>query len=508
MQPKVLLILDGWGLNADPAYNAIQAAATPCWDQLWNTFPHTSLHTSGLAVGLPAGQMGNSEVGHMNLGAGRIVYQDLTRIDQAIQTGAFFTNPVFINAVDLAVQQHKALHLMGLLSPGGVHSQETHIHTMLQLAQQRGVTQVFVHAFLDGRDCPPQSAAESLTRLQQQCIQLGVGRLASLVGRFFAMDRDQRWDRVQQAYDLLTQGQAQHQFDDAQAALTAAYARGETDEFVAPTTIGPPAPLQTGDVLINMNFRSDRARQITRALIEPDFTDFPRTVWPQLGQYVSLTQYHADFTNPVAYPPITLQDTLGAWLARHHLRQLRIAETEKYAHVTFFFNGGVEAENPGETRILVPSPPVKTYDLQPEMSAPAVTEHLINAVQSGTQDVIICNYANGDMVGHTGNYAAAIQAIETLDTCIGQVVEAVQQAGGELLITADHGNAELMQNPQTGQPHTAHTTHPVPLLYIGHQATALRDGGALQDVAPTLLNMLGLPQPTAMTGQSLLLRTA
>ncbi len=503
IKPAVLLILDGWGMRAEAADNAIRQAATPGWDRLWADYPHTTLQTAGLAVGLPAGQMGNSEVGHQNLGAGRVVYQELTRIGQAIQTGDFYNNPVLTKAVDKAIAAGSTLHILGLLSPGGVHSHEDHIYAMLRLAAERGARQVAVHAFSDGRDCPPQSAAESLARLQTQCTQLGVGRLVSLIGRFYAMDRDQRWERIQPAYDLLTQGIAEYQYEDAQTALAAAYARGKTDEFIEPTCIGAAAPIQDGDVVINMNYRSDRVRQITRALTEPMFTGFARAAWPQLAYHVCLTEYDQNFALPVAYSPERLEDTLGAILARQGLRQLRIAETEKYAHVTFFFNGGVEEPNEGETRILVPSPKVETYDLQPAMSAPEVTDKLVTAIAAGTYDAIICNYANGDMVGHTGNYAAAVQAVETLDTCIGQVVAATQAAGGELLITADHGNAEQMRDPETAQPHTAHTTNPVPLLYIGQQTTQLRDGAALCDVAPTLLQILGLPQPTAMTGQTI-----
>ncbi len=503
IRPAVLLILDGWGIRTAAADNAIHQAATPNWDRLWADYPHTTLQTAGLAVGLPEGQMGNSEVGHQNLGAGRVVYQELTRIGQAIQTGDFYNNPVLIEAVDTAIVAGSTLHILGLLSSGGVHSHEDHIYAMLRLAAARGAHQVAVHAFTDGRDCPPQSAAESLARLQTQCTQLGVGRLVSLVGRFYAMDRDQRWERIQPAYDLLTQGIAAYQYEDAQAALAAAYARGETDEFIEPSRIGAAVPMRNGDVVINMNYRADRVRQITRTLIEPVFTGFQRAAWPQLARHVTLTEYHKDFAVPVAYPPVQLKDMLGAVLARHGLRQLRIAETEKYAHVTFFFNGGVEEPNEGETRILVPSPQVRTYDLQPAMSAPEVTDKLVAAITAGTYDTTICNYANGDMVGHTGNYAAAVQAVEVLDACIGQVVAATQAAGGELLITADHGNAEQMRDLQTDQPHTAHTTNPVPLLYIGQQTTQLRDGAALCDIAPTLLQMLGLPQPAAMTGQTI-----
>jgi 2,3-bisphosphoglycerate-independent phosphoglycerate mutase len=405
--------------------------------------------------------------------------------------------------VDLAVQNRSAVHILGLLSPGGVHSHETHIHAMARLAVERGVGQVFVHAFLDGRDMPPKSAEAALLAMDETFEQLGGGRIASVIGRYYAMDRDHRWDRIQRAYDLLTLGRAEYTAASGQAALLAAYERGETDEFVVATVIGEPVTVNDGDVVINMNYRSDRARQITRAFIEDDFSGFERTRRPRLAAFVSLTEYSKDFDIPVAYPPERLENTFGEYIANLGLHQLRIAETEKYAHVTFFFNGGVEKPNEGEDRILVPSPKIATYDLQPEMSAPEVTDRLVEAIAGGRYDAIICNYANGDMVGHTGKYDAAVQAIEVLDACLGRVTEATLAAGGELLITADHGNAEQMVDPKADQPHTAHTVNPVPLIYVGERASELMDNGALCDVAPTLLQIMGLPQPPEMTGRTL-----
>ncbi|MGD1982842.1 MAG: 2,3-bisphosphoglycerate-independent phosphoglycerate mutase [Chromatiaceae bacterium] len=503
VRPAVLLILDGWGTSETVEHNAIAAAATPVWDRLWARYPHTLIRTSGSSVGLPGGQMGNSEVGHLNLGAGRVVYQEFTRISRSIRTGSFFSNRTLTDAVDLAVQNRSAVHILGLLSPGGVHSHETHIHAMARLAVERGAGQVFVHAFLDGRDMPPKSAEAALLAMDQTFEQLGGGRIASVIGRYYAMDRDHRWDRIQRAYDLLTLGRADYTAASGQAALLAAYERGETDEFVAATVIGEPVTVNDGDVVINMNYRSDRARQITRAFIEDDFSGFERTRRPRLAAFVSLTEYSKDFDIPVAYPPERLENTFGEYIANLGLHQLRIAETEKYAHVTFFFNGGVEKPNEGEDRILVPSPKIATYDLQPEMSAPEVTDRLVEAIAGGRYDAIICNYANGDMVGHTGKYDAAVQAIEVLDACLGRVTEATLAAGGELLITADHGNAEQMVDPKADQPHTAHTVNPVPLIYVGERASALMDNGALCDVAPTLLQIMGLPQPPEMTGRTL-----
>ncbi len=486
-------------------HNAILAARTPVWDRLWADYPHTAIRTSGSAVGLPGGQMGNSEVGHLNLGAGRVVYQEFTRIGRSIRTGSFFSNRTLTDAVDLAIANRSAVHILGLLSPGGVHSHEEHIHAMARLAVERGAEKVYVHAFLDGRDMPPKSAEPSLQAMDEVFAALGRGRIATLIGRYYAMDRDHRWERIKQAYDLITEGKAERCAPTATEALHRAYEHDETDEFVKASCIGEPVGVHDGDVIINMNYRSDRARQITRPFIEQDFDGFEREVRPRIASFVSLTEYSKDFDIPVAYPPERLENTFGEYIANLGLHQLRIAETEKYAHVTFFFNGGVETPNEGEERILVPSPQVATYDLQPEMSADEVTDRLVEAIRSLRFDAIICNYANGDMVGHTGNYDAAVQAIEVLDSCIGRVVDAVLEVGGEMLITADHGNAEQMTDPKSQQAHTAHTLNPVPLIYIGRRAPALMENGALCDVAPTLLQIMGLPQPAEMTGRSLLL---
>lgn len=504
VRPAVLLIFDGWGMSDNTDHNAIRSARKPVWEGLWERYPHTTIRTSGSAVGLPGGQMGNSEVGHLNLGAGRVVYQEFTRISRSIRTGSFFSNRTLTDAVDQAADNDRAVHILGLLSPGGVHSHEDHIHAMVKLAVERGVRRVYLHAFLDGRDMPPKSAEPSLRAAAALFVELGVGRVASIVGRYHAMDRDHRWERVKRAYDLVTDGVAVYESDNAVDALHRAYDRDETDEFVSATRIGPPARMEDGDVVINMNYRSDRARQITRAFIEHDFDGFERERVPRLAAFISLTEYNKDFDIPVAYPPERLDDTFGEYIANLGLRQLRIAETEKYAHVTFFFNGGIEAPNEGEDRVLVPSPQVATYDLQPEMSAYEVTERLVEAICSTKYDAIICNFANGDMVGHTGNYEAAVKAIEVLDECLGRVVEAVDEAGGEILITADHGNAEQMADPQAGQAHTAHTLNPVPLIYVGTAAPELMENGALCDIAPTLLQIMDLPQPAAMTGRSLL----
>jgi len=506
-RPLTLLILDGWGYSETVAYNAIAQAHTPVWDALWATAPHTLLDASGLAVGLPAGQMGNSEVGHLNLGAGRVVYQDYTRIDLAIAQGTFFDNPVLTHAIDSAVQKGCAVHIFGLLSPGGVHSHEDHILAMLDMAAQRGVDRFYLHAFLDGRDTPPQSASASLAKVEAKLAALGKGRIASLIGRYYVMDRDQRWERVQRAYDALTSGVADFQAADAQSALSAAYARGENDEFVKPTIIDPAGRIVDGDAVIFMNFRADRAREITQAFTDPDFTGFVRNQQPALSDFVTLTQYSDRFTCPVAFPPVALQQVFGAVIANHGLRQLRIAETEKYAHVTFFFNGGEETVYPGEDRVLIPSPKVATYDLQPAMSAPEVTDKLVAAItrQTDCYDVIICNFANTDMVGHTGILAAAIQAVETIDGCLARVIAASREVGGEVLITADHGNAEKLFDPETGQPHTAHTTNLVPLIYVGQRPVQMHpEPGVLSDVAPTLLTLMGLAIPAEMTGKSLL----
>jgi len=503
-KPVTLLILDGWGYSETPEHNAIHHAKTPVWDKAWAQYPHTLIDASEQHVGLPSGQMGNSEVGHLNLGAGRIVYQDFTRVSLAIEEKTFFTNPALMGAVDGAVEKQAAVHIMGLLSPGGVHSHEDHIIAMIELAVQRGAKKVYLHAFLDGRDTPPRSALPSIERLEATFKRLGVGEFASIMGRYYAMDRDNRWDRVQAAYDVITQGKGKSAIS-AATSLQIAYDNDVNDEFVIPTAIlnseGERVKMAENDALVFMNFRADRAREITKAFIEADFSGFERDYHPKLSSYVSLTEYHADFDCAAAYPPETLTNSFGEYLANQGLTQLRIAETEKYAHVTFFFSGGREDEYEGETRILVNSPNVATYDLQPEMSAPEVTEKLVDAISHQRYDAIVCNYANADMVGHTGNMAAATKAIEALDECVGKVIDATLAAGGELLITADHGNAEKMQDNETAQAHTAHTLNVVPLLYIGREAE-LSDTGALSDIAPTLLHLMGLEQPKEMTGKS------
>ncbi|CNJ19658.1 2,3-bisphosphoglycerate-independent phosphoglycerate mutase [Yersinia vastinensis] len=506
-KPLVLTILDGYGHREEQQDNAILNAKTPVMDHLWQQQPHTLIAASGLDVGLPDGQMGNSEVGHVNLGAGRIVYQDLTRLDKEIQDGDFFTNPTLTAAVDKAVKAGKAVHIMGLLSAGGVHSHEDHILAMVELAAKRGATAIYLHAFLDGRDTPPRSAESSLKRFTEKFAELGKGRIASIIGRYYAMDRDNRWDRVQLAYDLLTQAKGEFTADNAVAGLQAAYARDENDEFVRPTVIKAAgeadAAMNDGDALIFMNFRADRARQITRTFVNADFDGFKRDKVVNFGDFVMLTEYAADIKVACAYPPASLENTFGEWLMKHDKTQLRISETEKYAHVTFFYNGGVEEPFKGEDRILVNSPKVATYDLQPEMSSAELTEKLIGAIASGKYDVIICNYPNGDMVGHTGDYDAAVKAVETLDNCIEQVVAAVKAVDGQLLITADHGNAEQMRDPVTGQAHTAHTSLPVPLIYVGNKEVKAVEGGKLSDIAPTMLSLMEMEIPQEMTGKPL-----
>lgn len=506
-KPLVLTILDGYGHREEQQDNAILNAKTPVMDRLWQQQPHTLIAASGLDVGLPDGQMGNSEVGHVNLGAGRIVYQDLTRLDKEIKDGDFFTNSTLTAAIDKAVKAGKAVHIMGLLSAGGVHSHEDHILAMVELAAKRSATAIYLHAFLDGRDTPPRSAESSLKRFTDKFAALGKGRIASIIGRYYAMDRDNRWDRVQLAYDLLTQAKGEFTVDNAVAGLQAAYARDENDEFVRPTLIQAAgeadAAMNDGDALIFMNFRADRARQITRTFVNADFDGFKRDKVVNFGDFVMLTEYAADIKVACAYPPASLQNTFGEWLMKHDKTQLRISETEKYAHVTFFYNGGVEEPFKGEDRILINSPKVATYDLQPEMSSAELTEKLVGAIGSGKYDVIICNYPNGDMVGHTGDYDAAVKAVETLDNCIEQVVAAVKAADGQLLITADHGNAEQMRDPATGQAHTAHTSLPVPLIYVGNKGVKAVEGGKLSDIAPTMLSLMEMEIPQEMTGKPL-----
>ncbi len=501
--PVVLLILDGVGCRDDAPDNAVSRAAKPNWDRLWRDHAHTTIDASELAVGLPRGQMGNSEVGHLNIGAGRVIYQEFTRIDHAIETGEFRRNPALVKAVATARQNRATLHVLGLVSPGGVHSHERQIAAMVAMAADGGAPRVAVHAFLDGRDTPPRSAETSLQYMAATCAAHPGCRIADIVGRYYAMDRDKRWERIEAAYQLIVDAAAPYSAPDAVSALAAAYARGENDEFVKPTTIGDGARIEDGDVVVFMNFRADRARQMTRALTDASFSGFARKRVPKLGAFVTLTSYGDEFAGlPVAFPPQTITQSLGAVLAERGLRQLRIAETEKYAHVTYFFNGGVEAAYPGEDRIMVPSPKVATYDLKPEMSAFEVTDRLVAAIESRRYDAIVCNYANGDMVGHTGKLDAATRAIEVLDTCVGRVIAAQRARGGEVLVTADHGNAEKMHDDATGQAHTAHTLNLVPCLYVGRAATP-RGPGALQDIAPTLLAMMGLPQPAEMTGHTL-----
>ncbi len=507
-RPLALIILDGWGYREETEANAIAAAKKPHWDALWQQYAHTLISGSGRCVGLPDGQMGNSEVGHLTMGAGRVIHQDLTRIDLAIADGTFFSDAVLTRAVDNAVKTNKAIHILGLLSPGGVHSHDKHIQAMVELAARQKATQVYIHAFLDGRDTPPRSALTALDDLTRRCNALHCGKIVSLIGRYYAMDRDKRWDRTQAAYDLLTSGTADYTAPDAITALELAYARGENDEFIKATTIHAPgqAPvtIQSGDTVIFMNFRADRARQLTHAFIDTDFQGFVRRAQPTLSDYVTLTEYDNQFKVSVAFPPERFSHILGDYLSQLGKTQLRIAETEKYAHVTFFFNGGVETPYPGEDRVLIPSPNVATYDLKPEMSAPELTDRLVQAIHSAQYDVIICNFANPDMVGHTGNIPATVIAIETIDACLGKIMAALHAVGGEALITADHGNAELMFDNHTGQPHTAHTCEQVPFLYVGRAANVVRSHGTLSDIAPTMLYLMGLPQPTDMTGHSLL----
>jgi len=508
VRPVLLIILDGFGYREPDPYNAISTAHKPNWDRLWQHHPHTLIHASESAVGLPSGQMGNSEVGHLNIGAGRVVYQDFTRIDLAIQSGHFYSNLAIQDVIQQVKARDSALHVFGLVSDGGVHSHETHIHAMLEMAVREGVSKLYMHAFLDGRDTPPKCAEVYLRRLQDKLDGLGHGRIASIVGRYYAMDRDRRWPRVKQAFDLITLGRAEYRAATAIEGLHLAYARGETDEFVKATAIVPqgaePVRMHDGDAVVHMNFRSDRARQLTRAFLAPDFAEFEREYVPRLARYCTLTQYSEEFDVPVAFPPERIRNSFGEYISNLGLRQLRIAETEKYPHVTYFFNGGVETVFPGEERIMVPSPHVATYDLKPEMSAYEVTDRLVEAIGSRRFDAIICNYANPDMVGHTGDLAAARRAIEVVDECLGRVVEAMRAIGGEVLVTGDHGNAECMLDEAAHQPHTAHTTNLVPLIYVGRPARIAKEG-ALEDVAPTLLKMMGLPQPREMTGHPLVM---
>ncbi len=502
-KPLALIIMDGWGDNPVKEFNAVEAGKTPVLDSLVANYANTDIQASGIDVGLPDGQMGNSEVGHTNIGAGRIVYQELTRIGKAIADGDFFENKTLCEAVDAAVKADKAVHIMGLMSPGGVHSHQDHIVAMIKLAAKRGAKKIYFHAFTDGRDVAPRSALEYVKVIENTFKEVGVGKVATIVGRYYAMDRDNRWDRVQQAYDLLTQGKSEFgAFDSAEAAIQAAYDRDENDEFIKASVIGDKAPLTDGDSLIFMNFRADRARQITRSFVNADFDGFKREVTPKLASFVMLTQYAADIKTACAFPPADLTNTLGEWLSKKGMTQLRISETEKYAHVTFFFNGGVETVFPGEDRILIQSPKVATYDLQPEMSSKELTDKLCEAIESGKYDMIICNYPNGDMVGHTGVFEAAVKAVEAVDSCIGRVIESLKKVDGECLITADHGNCERMKDLEKNIPYTAHTNLPVPFIYYGRKATMRKDG-RLSDIAPTMLYLKGMEIPAEMTGKSI-----
>ena len=502
--PHVLVIMDGIGHREAVEDNAFLAAKTPNLTAMKQNHPHSLISGSGEDVGLPDGQMGNSEVGHMNLGAGRVLYQDFTRITKDIRTGDFFQHEVLVDAVEKAKATGGAVHIMGLLSQGGVHSHEDQIEAMCELALKRGAT-VYLHAFLDGRDTPPRSAEPSLKRFDALFAQYpNQGRIATMIGRYFAMDRDNRWDRVEQAYRLLAEGEALRVVDSAVDGLNQAYAADESDEFVKATRIGELATINDGDSIVFMNFRADRARELTRAFVEKDFTGFARKTVPNLAKYVMLTRYQATIDAPVAYMPEELKNSIGEYLSNLGKTQLRIAETEKYAHVTFFFSGGREDEYAGETRILVPSPNVATYDLQPEMSAYEVTDKLVDAINSGTYDLLIVNYANGDMVGHTGVFDAAVKAVEAVDSSLGRVYDAVMANKGHMIITADHGNVEQMQDYDSGQVHTQHTTEHVPFIYVGPTSATIAEKGILADVAPTLLSLMNIPVPTEMQGRNLI----
>lgn len=501
----MLMILDGFGINEKEEGNAIKLAKTPNIDKLMKTCPTTVIHTSGMQVGLPEGQMGNSEVGHTNIGAGRIVYQDLTRITKSIEDGDFFSIPEFVEAIENCKKNHSKLHILGLLSDGGVHSHIRHLFALLELAKRKDFEEVYVHCFLDGRDTPPASGESYIMKLEEKMREKGIGKIATISGRFYSMDRDKRWQRVQKAYDALVYGKG-NQATSVISAIEASYQKEVFDEFVEPTVIcqaeEPIAKIENHDSVIFYNFRPDRAREITRALIDPEFNEF-ETKKMNL-YYVCFTQYDETLPNvKIAFKPEELKNTLGEYISNKGLTQLRIAETEKYAHVTFFFNGGEEKQYPGEDRILVPSPKVETYDMQPEMSAEEVTEKVIEAIQSDKYNVIILNYANPDMVGHTGSLKAAIQAVEKIDGCVKRVVDAIKEKNGALIITADHGNAEQMIDYKTGEPHTAHTTNPVPLVLVGVDNVKLKEG-KLADLAPTILEILGLEKPEEMTGESLI----
>ena len=507
MKPLAIIIMDGFGISPIKEHNAVARAKKPNLERYWKSYPTTTLAASGLAVGLPRGQMGNSEVGHLNIGGGRIVYQDYTRISLAVEDGSIAENPVLLQAMQKAKQSK--LHLIGLLSDGGVHSHITHLYALLDMAAKMGLKQVYVHAILDGRDVPPRSALAYIQELEEKISQIGVGRVATVSGRYYTMDRDRRWDRVEKAYLCLTEG-AGHTAGSAVEAVEMGYSRGENDEFLQPTLVDKGGLVQDSDSIIFFNFRPDRAREITRAFVDQDFQEF--ATQPMRVHYTCMTQYDASLDVPVAFPAQNLEDTLGQVISRAGLSQLRIAETEKYAHVTYFFNGGRETPNPGEDRCLIPSPKVATYDLQPEMSAFLVRDEVLSRLEQETYDLIVINFANPDMVGHTGIFDAAVEAVEVVDKCVGAVVDKILEKGGAALLTADHGNAEKMKDEKSGQPHTAHTTNPVPFSlimdagtgYDGGKGIQLREDGILADIAPTALKLLHIDQPQAMTGKSLI----
>lgn len=504
-QTKLLVILDGWGHSETKENNAIALANTPVWDSLKESFPHSLINTSGNKVGLPDEQMGNSEVGHLNLGAGRIVEQDFTRIHKEIESGDFYRNPIFKNALNYANDNNKAVHIMGLLSDGGVHSHEDHMHAILDMAKNSSCKEVYLHIFTDGRDCAQKSAKNYILSLENKIASLGVGEIVSVIGRYFSMDRDNRWSRIRSAYELIAKGKGDFLAKTANEAIDMAYERGETDEFVSSTVIKAPTPVNKGDVLIFMNYRADRARQITQAFTADNFEGFSRGPFIS-SQFVCLTEYKKAFKLPAAYLTSKLNNVLGKYLSNLGMTQLRIAETEKYAHVTFFLNGGAEHRFYGEDRILIPSPNVATYDLKPEMSAFELADNIAQHVESRKYNLIICNFANTDMVGHSGKLNAAIKAVEAVDACLKVLHSAVSSINGEMLITADHGNAEQMLNPLTGEAHTAHTCNPVPLIFVGSRKADIEKPciGSLADIAPTLLCMMGLEKPKEMTGKSLL----
>ena len=506
--PLALIIIDGWGYSPVREGNAIALASTPYYDELTETYPHTLLEAHGTRVGLPAGVMGNSEVGHLNIGSGRVVRMDVSRIDYEIETGEFFRNEVIAKAMDGARIRDRALHLMGLVSDGQVHSSQEHLYTLLRMAKQRGLQRVFVHCFLDGRDTPPSSAVDYVAALQRKIEEIGCGAIATLIGRYYAMDRDKRWERTQRAYELLVRGVGQPA-NDPVAAIKSSYERGLTDEFVEPIAIvrengQPVATIQNDDAVIFFNFRPDRARQLTRALAVPDFAEFPTPNRPRID-FVCFSVYDITFPLAVAFGPTRHKNVLAEVFAGPCIRNYRLAETEKYAHVTYFFNGGVEEAFACERRLLVPSPKIATYDLQPQMSVLKVTEKILRGIEEAETDVFVVNFASPDMVGHTGKLDKTVEACQSVDTCLGWITKAVRNAHGVTIITADHGNAEQMIDPRTGEPHTAHTNNPVPLHLIDEDARGLklREGGALEDVAPTMLGLLGVAQPAEMTGRDL-----